>query len=238
MIFFVLLFLVANTAEGQPNVILEETFDDNKYGWFEGQTKDYTVRIENGKYLIAAPEGGWMSYLAPYVEPNKDYSLEATFTQIDGKDNNGIGFIWGFDGQDGMNSFTFTTSGYYRIYCADKSLGVSDEWRETKLVKPMGQENKLKIEKSNTSLDFYLNGKKVMTARAFPWHGKYVGFVTYTIHDLMKSVQRSPRTAGRYTLGENTVRKTSGASRIEKTSGNHTRRMVLRGQRAPTSENL
>ena len=180
MIFFVLFFLLVNTAEGQPPVILEESFNDNKYGWFEGETKDYTVRIENGKYLIAAPDGGWMSYLAPYVEANKDYSLEATFTQIDGKDNNGIGFIWGFDGQDGMNSFTFTTSGYYRVYCADKGVGVSDEWKETNLVKPMGQENKLKVEKISNSLHFYLNGKKVMSTRPFPWHGKYVGFVTYT----------------------------------------------------------
>lgn len=179
MIFF-LLFLLSTPAEGQPPVILNETFDNNKYGWFEGQTADYTVKIENGKYLIDAPEGGWMSYLAPYVEPDKDFSIEASFTQVNGKDNNGIGFIWGFDGRDGMNNFTFTTTGYYRIYCSDRGLGVSDEWRETNLVKPMGTKNVLKVEKINNVLSFYLNGKKVATTRAFPWHGKYVGFVTYT----------------------------------------------------------
>ena len=180
MIIFLLLLFCANTAEGQPPVILHETFDDNKYGWFEGETRDYRVAIEAGKYVIDAPEGGWMSYLAPYVEYHKDFSLEASFTQVDGKDNNGIGFIWGFDGKEGMNNFTFTTSGYFRIYCSDKTLGVSDEWRETDLVKPMGQENKLKIEQINNVVTFYLNGKKLTTAKGFPWHGKYVGFVTYT----------------------------------------------------------
>ena len=111
MIVLALLLLLTNRAEGQLPVILHETFDDNKYGWFEGETEDYRVALADGKYLIDAPEGGWMSYLAPYVEPKKDFSLEASFTQVDGKDNNGIGFIWGFDGHGGMNSVTFTPIG-------------------------------------------------------------------------------------------------------------------------------
>lgn len=160
-------------------VIIHETFDDNKYGWFEGETTKHKVLLQDGKYLIHAPEGGWMSYLAPYVEKNRDFSIEATFTQMDGEDN-GIGFIWGFDGEDGMNNFTFTTSGYYRIFCSNKNLGVSDEWRETSLVKPMGQENKLKVEQKKNTMFFYLNGKQVASTKALPWHGKYVGFVTYT----------------------------------------------------------
>ncbi len=71
-------------------VIIHETFDDNKYGWFEGETTKHKVLLQDGKYLIHAPEGGWMSYLAPYVEKNRDFSIEATFTQMDGEDN-GIG---------------------------------------------------------------------------------------------------------------------------------------------------
>src|SRR5688572_441850 len=98
MIILALLFLLTNRVEGQVPVILHETFDENKYGWFEGETQDYKVRLQSGKYLIEAPEGGWMSYLAPYVEPARDFSIQASFTQVNGNDNNGIGFIWGFDG--------------------------------------------------------------------------------------------------------------------------------------------
>lgn len=175
-----ILTLFSLAAQGQPPLILHETFDENRYGWFEGQAKDYKVALENGKYVIEAPDGGWMSYLAPYIEPGKDFSIEATFTQVSGKENNGIGLLWGFDGDDGMNNFTFTTSGYYRIYCSDRNLGISDAWRQTNLVNPMGQENKLKVEQINNVLSFYLNDRKLTTTRAFPWHGKYVGFVTYT----------------------------------------------------------
>ena len=177
----VLLFIIIHaSSKAQLPVILHETFDDNRYGWFEGETSDHRVVLQKGKYLIDAPEGGWMSYLAPYVEKNKDFSIEATFTQIDGKENNGLGFIWGFDGQDGMNNFTFTSSGYFRIYSSDRDLGVSDEWRSTNLIKPIGKENKLKVERKKNLMFFYLNGKQVASAKAFPWDGKYMGFVTYT----------------------------------------------------------
>ncbi|HEX8040200.1 MAG TPA: hypothetical protein VF490_13670, partial [Chryseosolibacter sp.] len=177
---FALIFLSTTLAYAQLPVVLHETFDTNTYGWFEGETENYKVLFRDGKYLIDAPEGGWMSYLAPYLDTDKDFSLEATFTQVDGRDNNGIGFIWGFDGNHEMNNFTFTTTGFYRIYTSDRSLGVSDEWRETGLVRPMGQENKLKLERRGNAMFFYLNGKQVATTRVFPWHGKYLGFVTYT----------------------------------------------------------
>ncbi len=180
IIFILFLVLFSFSAQGQPPVILHETFDDNRYGWFEGTTKDYNIGLENGKYVIDAPDGGWMSYLAPYIEEDKDFSLEATFTQVNGDDNNGMGFLWGFDGDEGVNTFTFTSSGFYRISCSDERLGVSGQWRETEHTRPMGQENRLKVEQISDVLNFYLNGQKLMTTPAFPWHGKYLGFVTYT----------------------------------------------------------
>lgn len=203
------------TAEAQLPVILYETFDNNKYGWFEGGNEDHKVLLENGKYLIDAPEGGWMSYLAPYVEKNKDFSIEATFIQVDGNENNGIGFVWGFDGQEGMNNFTFTTSGYYRIYSSDRNFNAADGWRQTNLVRPLGKENVLKVEQRKNILFFFLNGKQVASAKAFPWHGKYVGFVTYTKmkllidnfifkHDIRINLPNTAGTEGiRENLGKN-----------------------------------
>src|SRR5688572_17002207 len=115
-----ILFLSSFLARAQPPVIIHETFDKNIYGWFEGESDHYKVHIQNGKYFMQSPEGGWMTYLAPYTEKNKDFSLQATFVQTEGVENNGIGFIWGYDGKSEMNNFTFTTSGYYRIWCGDK----------------------------------------------------------------------------------------------------------------------
>ena len=171
--------LVSSLAMAQPRVIIHETFDENRYGWFESETPQHKVLFRNGKYYLEAPKDGWMSFVAPYIDQQKDFSLEATFTQIEGEDDNGIGFIWGHDGKEQMNSFTFSTNGFYRIWCVDRSLGVSDAWRETKWVKPMRQENKLKMEQREGMLYFYLNGKQLTSTKTFPWQGKYLGFVAF-----------------------------------------------------------
>ncbi|MFZ6014583.1 MAG: OmpA family protein [Bacteroidota bacterium] len=173
--------LISFAADAQLPVILQENFSNhNLYGWFEDIAPEPKVYIKEGKYVIDAPEGGWMTYLSPHIELGKDFMMEATFTQADGHDNNGIGFIWGYDGKDKRHNFTFTTNGNYRIYCADHSLGISDQWHTTTLVKPMGQENKLKLEQKNGKLYYYLNGQELTTTVTFPWYGKYIGFVAYT----------------------------------------------------------
>src|SRR5690606_35271760 len=177
---FLLLVLISPMAQGQPPVILHETFDNNVYGWFEGAGDDYRVSLQNGKYVIDATNDGWISSVAPYIEPDKDFSVEATFVQVNGRDDNGIGIIWGFDGGTSMNTFTYTTNGYYRVYCSDAGLGVADEWRETPNIRPMGEPNHLKIERSGARMRFYLNGQEVAATPALPWHGKYLGFVCYT----------------------------------------------------------
>lgn len=175
-----LIFLFSSSlCKAQLPVIIHETFDVNTFGWSETETSRHKVALKDGKYYMEAPEGGWMSFLAPYVDTKKDFSLEATFVQLDGENDNGIGFTWGHDGKEKMNSFTFSTNGYYRIWCADPALGITDEWREAD-INPMGEENKLKLEQKKGMLFYYINGKQVATTKSFPWHGKYLGFVAFT----------------------------------------------------------
>jgi outer membrane protein OmpA-like peptidoglycan-associated protein len=171
--------LINQNVFAQLKVLLHEEFNNNNYGWYETTGDKGSIQIRDGKYYFVAPDGGWMTYLSPYVDPSKDFSIEATFTQLDGKTDNGMGFIWGYNNKD-QNNFTFTTNGYYRIWCADKSLAISDEWRKTDNVKPLGEENNLKIEQKAGVTYFYLNGKSLMHTKALPWYGKQIGFVTYT----------------------------------------------------------
>src|ERR1700753_1670804 len=113
---FFLQFLIF-ICKSQIPVIIHETFDNNNYGWYESTSKNVTIALKDGKYYFEVPDGGWETFLHPYVDPSKDFSLEATFTQLDGNIDNGIGFLWGLEG-DNVNSFTFTTNGNYRIYCS------------------------------------------------------------------------------------------------------------------------
>jgi outer membrane protein OmpA-like peptidoglycan-associated protein len=175
-----LLLLTGFSIQAQIPVILNETFDRNIFGWYESNEENHKILVKDGKYYLQAPEGGWMTYVAPYVDPSKDFFFQATFTQLNGFDDNGIGFIWGYDGKQDMNNFTFTTNGYYRIWCADRSINISDEWRETELVRPLGSENVLRVEQKQRTMYYYLNGQLVTTTVSLPWYGKNMGFVAYT----------------------------------------------------------
>jgi outer membrane protein OmpA-like peptidoglycan-associated protein len=180
---YLLVFLsviVGSSVKSQIPVIVHETFDKNIYGWYERESDKHKLLFRDGKYYLEAPEGGWMTYIAPYVDRTKDFSIQATFTQVDGLEDNGIGFIWGYDGKDKMNNFTFTTNGYYRIWCADSTKGISDEWHSTDFVKGLGHENVLKLEQRGGVLYFYINGKVLTSYKSFPWYGKYIGLVAYT----------------------------------------------------------
>ena len=171
--------LITHVSHAQLHQLLHDDFSANNYGWYETQTDKVTLQVRDGKYYFNVPDGGWMSYLTPYIDPTKDFSLEATFTQLDGKIDNGIGLIWGYNDKD-LNSFTFTTNGYCRIICADKTLGISEEWRKADNINPLWKDNKIKIEQRGTSTYFYLNGKEILKTKILPWYGKQVGFVGYT----------------------------------------------------------
>jgi outer membrane protein OmpA-like peptidoglycan-associated protein len=177
--FFIFLFFNSYFSLAQLPVVIHEKFNSNVYGWYEAEADHYKVYLRDGKYFMQTPDGGWMSLVSPFVDET-NFSIQATFTQLDGMENHGIAFIWGHDGKSDFNSFTFYSNGYFRIWCADRSLGVSDELRDTDLVHPVGKENVVRIEQRDGTLHYYLNGKFLMATPAFPWYGKKIGFATYT----------------------------------------------------------
>lgn len=174
------LITISNTSFSQLPVIVKEDFDVNHYGWPESSAQGHKVYFARGKYVIEAGDLGWMPTVLPYIDPQKNISLEATFVQVDGRDDNGYGLVWGFDGKSSMNSFSVSASGYFRLSCADRSLNISDEWRPSKEIKGIGKENRLKLEQTGNSLRFFINGKLVASSKTFPWKGSYIGFVAYT----------------------------------------------------------
>lgn len=181
MIKVTLLFLLtASFASAQLPVIVRENFEKNNYGWPEREAYDHKLFFRGGKYFMEAQKGGWESLVAPYVENAKDFSLEATFTVMEAANDDGTGITWGADGKQNQNSFIFSSDGYFRIWCSDSSVDISREWRKTDLLNPLGKENRLKVEQKNGALSFFVNGKAVASAPRFPWHGKNIGFVTYS----------------------------------------------------------
>ncbi len=161
-------------------VIVHDSFNHNDYGWYEQKDEKAHVYLSHGKYVMETLDDGWMSTVTPFMEEGKDFSIEATFTQVSGKSDNGLGLVWGYDGKGKLNSFTFTTGGYYRITCYDETLGIDGRWTEARNVRPLGADNTLKVERREGRMNFFLNGKLLRSTGPLPNAGNALGFVTYT----------------------------------------------------------
>jgi outer membrane protein OmpA-like peptidoglycan-associated protein len=176
------LLFISVAVQAQPPVLLREDFSSNKDGlWWTGKGDNYMISMERGKYILTTvqKDKGRFITISPYIDSKKDFTMEATFVQKSGTDNHGYGFLWG-DNADGKNhSFTVTTTGYFQVMSPEKKPKLN-EWIVTDKVKPLGQENFLKIEQRKARLYFFINNQQVLETEALPLYGTRLGFITYT----------------------------------------------------------
>ncbi len=164
----------------QLPVMLHEKFDDNQNGWPVGDGPTYQAKIQEGKFVLVThvEDKGRFVTVTPYLDARKDFSLEATFVQKSGLVDNGIGLLWGREGNQ-YNAFQFSSNGYYRIY-SPQLKGDMNKWMPWPKVKPMPQPNHLRIEQKANVLNFFINDDLVTTFPALYVYGMGVGFVNNT----------------------------------------------------------
>lgn len=71
----------------QPPVFIKDEFNNNNQGWWIGKGENYSMKMENGKYVIETTQkdNGRFITINPYMDSRKDFSIEATFVQKIGK---------------------------------------------------------------------------------------------------------------------------------------------------------
>ncbi|MBN8578903.1 MAG: OmpA family protein [Cytophagales bacterium] len=176
-----LLLVVSVAVQAQPPVLVREDFSTNTYGWWTGTGENYTMRIERGKYFITTTQKDKGRYVAisPYIDSNKDFTIEASFVQKSGSDNNGYGLMWGDNANGKYHDFTIASTGYFRILTPEKGEKLN-QWIASEKVAALGEENKLKIEQRKGRLYFYINTHLVTDIDALPFYGMRTGFITHT----------------------------------------------------------
>ena len=174
-------YLLLSTASAQLPILLKDEFSDNASGWWTGTGENYSMKLENGKYVITtfSKDNGRMSTQNLYFNKQRDFSLEATFVQKSGSDNNGLGLLWGDNGDGKFQEFIITTNGYYKIKSPEKGKNIN-EWIEYKKIKPFGSENVLKVEQRKSKWYYYINDDQVATTDALTIYGSKIGIINYT----------------------------------------------------------
>ncbi len=169
------LFFFFATAQAQLPIVIHDKFTNNQNDWPLGTVIDYSSKIEKGKFIFTTLENGRFVSIDPYIDHTKDFSLEASFVQKDGLDDDGFGLIWGRSGNH-YNSFRITSNGYFKIGSTKNKSNINEYARYEKIT-PEGQVNKLRIEYRNKRLYCYINDNDVASIKALPIFGNGVGFI-------------------------------------------------------------
>lgn len=178
---FTILLLQPILSWAQPPVFIREEFNNNNQGWWTGKGENYSMKIEGGKYIVETTQkdNGRFITINPFMDSKKDFSIEATFVQKSGSDNNGLGLLWGDGGGGKYHEFVIACNGNYKIKSPEK-VDKINQWVEYKKVKPVGQENKLKIEQKKGRWYYFINGEEVANIESLPLYGMKMGFINYT----------------------------------------------------------
>lgn len=178
-----LLLLLALKGFSQTPAILD-SFDNNRHNWWEGELSGGSQRIRDGKLHVDFPEKGWLIGIKPFIVFERDFNAKASFKQISGVNDNGVGLMWGYNrNKADENYFIVSANGYYYIYAnavdkATQKKGVR-EWVKSDLIKPMGEVNVLAVEQKSGNLSFYINNEKVFSTSMFSWPGTEIGIASF-----------------------------------------------------------
>lgn len=177
-----ILLLLSHISFAQENsVIVEDNFSDNSYQWWVGRGKTGGCEITHGEYIIKYyGDKSWSSNIHAALNPNRDFVIESRISRLSGTETNGYGLTWG-KGKKGYYNFIITPKGkfYVRKVEYGKKGKYLIRWKKTKHISQSGITNKLRVQKSDNEILFFINDKFVAKIPHQPFFGDQIGFMVY-----------------------------------------------------------
>ncbi|OON69644.1 OmpA family protein [Hymenobacter sp. CRA2] len=158
-----------------PNLLLDDTFDDNRQGWRTGTDATGTFALEAGTYHLRNRQGVSLTHQALPLNSAADYALEATVQQA-GAGRGGL--YWGAADDDNGNVFALENDG--RQYVIGRWQ--KGKWEELHPVAAVpgaaaGKPHALRVTMHNGEARYFIDGTEVWkqaSARSFgPEIGPY-----------------------------------------------------------------
>lgn len=162
-----LTIFLALQVNAQLEEIVAEDFSTNIRQWDVDEYK----HIIDGSLNIKSTEDGDQSIINVFIDPNRDFTLSASFVQKNNEEADGFALVWGIN-EDNYNVFAVSEKDY-AIHSGDPSN--LKGWKNSENIKSIGTPNLLKIELKSGILSFYINDKKVDERKNFPLFGNQMG---------------------------------------------------------------
>ena len=160
-------------------IIFVEHFDNNAKNWYEIDSDQATVKVDNGKYFFSHKRN-YRYYLTWYpimLYESDDFAIESHMKKQDGVNDHGYGIIWG--AEDAKNYYAFEISGngnYHYIKSIQGALITIIDWKSSSYINKGNSENKLYLKKQADSIQFFINDTLVDHAGFEKFIGNKIGF--------------------------------------------------------------
>ena len=159
------LLVVASTTpgwagQGEPTILLQETFDDNGAGWKEQQTTWIRSGVEDGVFRITTQVNLQQTVVRNVQLPaTADFDVECTVETRRGNHEWPVGLVWGYRNPANFLEFVIWMDGRFRI-TRNASLDTQLLVPETKTadLHTGFATNALKISRRGERLQFFVNG--------------------------------------------------------------------------------
>jgi outer membrane protein OmpA-like peptidoglycan-associated protein len=182
--FFISLALVVSVrGYAQEQTVVSENFSSNERFWFVGNNMgSANVTLEKGKYFIDRfLETGENAFtIDDYIDPQKDFSIEATIEIEECASNAYAGLIWNYADMNNFDAFTISGDGTFKVIAVryGNFFDVADTITSHFAIQKRGKKNNLKVQRKGEEYLYFVNGQQVYVT-SFPGlryssHGFYV----------------------------------------------------------------
>ncbi|UYZ59364.1 OmpA family protein [Hymenobacter latericus] len=174
--FVLLLGVLAPAASAQtlpPNLLLDDSFDDNRQGWRVGSDANGSFALEAGTYRVRNQQGVSLELKTLPLNLGADYALEATVQQ-QGAGRGGL--FWGAADDDNGNVFALENDG--RSYVIGRwQKGKWEELRPATAVpgNAAGKPHTLRVLVHGNEARYYIDGAEVWKQTALRTYGTDLG---------------------------------------------------------------
>jgi AAA+ superfamily predicted ATPase len=185
-------------------VIYEEQFADQSTDWFTGETADYKISLESGRYVFQhrREKGSWMVWKdCNFYYDKPEFHIHVMTEKLEGIDNNGYGLLWCLENANNCFEFVISGDGHFRIAkYVNGEYEVIVAWTRSEVIQQWNAVNLLELKRIGENLEFYINHTLVHTRPSGDMlnvSGRNTGFVVYhankvAFHSLYVSANEAP----------------------------------------------
>jgi len=159
-----------------------EMFTNNNNKWFVDDLESYSSEIKNGRLVIERKSSGGIFISKNIdIDTKKDFSIEATITNLKSESSGYFGITFGRKSSGNEYSLLLSPTGSYKFrkFENDKHVEIIPTTFSSFLKNGYFSKNKIKIVKSNSLLRFYINDQYVTETKYQEFYGNKLGFTVY-----------------------------------------------------------